>query len=171
MNHINKVVVIPYKEWKANKKHMEEENVITLQTKKLLITKKTEQNVAVKKINLKKKKKEKRKQKDMKMKMNQALNVKKQKVKVKKVKPIVPLVMKNNEEKELQGQGKANDDVNIVNIGKEKDEEDEQFYIKQLSNILRKNAYSLFSFIKSKNIFKWNSAGEIIKSDNKPLKK
>ena len=52
---------------------------------------------------------------------------KKQKVKVKKVKPIVPLLMKNNEEKELQGQGKANDDVNIVNIGKEKDEEDEQF--------------------------------------------
>ena len=43
------------------------------------------------------------------MKMNQALNVKKQKVKVKKVKPIVPLVMKSNEEKELQGEGKAND--------------------------------------------------------------
>ena len=74
--------------------------------------------------------------------------------------------MKSNEEKELQGEGKAND----VNNEKEKSE-DEQFFIKQLSNILRRNAYSLFSFIKSNKIFKWNSLGEIIKSNNKPLKK
>ena len=42
MNHVKKVVVIPYEEWKTNKKHVEEENVITLQTKKIPITQKNQ---------------------------------------------------------------------------------------------------------------------------------
>lgn len=88
------------------------------------------------------------------------------------MKQIVPIVKKkkkgnnnNNNNNKIEGKGEED---NMKKI--QEDEENEKYFMKQLSNIYRKNAYSLFSFIKTKNLLKWNSAGELLMQNNKPIK-
>ena len=78
----------------------------------------------------------------------------KAKVKSTKFKTVMKKKKKNDD---LKGEGTTHD----LNSTRLKKEDHEKYFRKQLSNIYKKNAYSLFSFIKSKKIFKWNSKGEI----------
>lgn len=76
------------------------------------------------------------------------------KAKVKSTK--LKTVMKKKKNDNLKGEGRTHD-LNSTRLKKDH----EEYFRKQLSDIYKKNAYSLFSFIKSKKIFKWNSKGEI----------
>ena len=77
------------------------------------------------------------------------------KVKSTKLKTVMKKKKKKNN---LKGEGTTSD----LRLEKE---DHEEYFRKQLSNIYKKNAYSLFSLIKSKKIFKWNSKGEIFRGN------